>query len=132
MVKKTRSNKSQLNGAGELLGISANNDNSEPRPDCADMTLEPTPHDNSDIVCDILACIQSRAAIDSSVLQEIDKEVRHRWGGDRVWISKKPGAGMSFRNEAIKRDYWQRGERISLLARRYQISTRRIWEILKS
>lgn len=90
------------------------------------------PGGTSDIVCDILAIVRSKAEIDNESLQQIDEQIRERWGGDRVWISKKAGAGMSYRNDAIKRDYWQRGERISLLARRYQISTRRIWEILKS
>ena len=61
---------------------------------------------------------------------KIGAEVRLRWGGDRPYIARRQGEGRSGRNEAIRRDYLS-GERLALLERRYNLTQRRLLQIIK-
>lgn len=89
--------------------------------------------DESDIICDILGLVIAMApGFSAALAAQVDREARARWGGDRPYISKRAGEGSSTRNAAIKRDYWERGEHIPLLERRYGLGKTRLWEIIKS
>jgi Mor family transcriptional regulator len=86
--------------------------------------------DENDIVADILAVVRDIwPDLPVDKLRQAEAQIRERWGGDRPYISRRPGAGRSARNEAICRDH-RNGERIPLLARRYQLTERRIIQIL--
>ena len=90
------------------------------------------PNDN-DIISDVLSLVISMApGFSAALAAQVDRETRERWGGDRPYISKRAGEGNSTRNAEIKRDYWQRGEHIPLLERRYGLGKTRLWEIIKS
>lgn len=97
-------------------------------------THPPLPQPSADdVVQDILATVARLApSISPDVLAQVDRAARDMWGGSRPYIGKRSGAGTSARNAAIKRDYWQHGERIALLERRYALSKARLWEIIKS
>lgn len=89
------------------------------------------PNEN-DIIDDILRRVIAMApGFSAALAAQVDKEARQQWGGDRPYISLRRGAGTSSRNAAIKRDYLA-GERIPLLERRYELSPRRIWQIIAS
>jgi Mor family transcriptional regulator len=97
-------------------------------------TLKPTRRD--DIVADILtrataAASANKGVLTSELAEKIEREVRADWGGDRVFIPKRAGDGHSGRNSRIMRDYLN-GERLALLERRYQITQRRILQIIKA
>lgn len=54
------------------------------------------------------------------------------WGGERPYIGKTAGQAsreMSRRDAALLAD-WRRGERVPMLARRYQISARWVRQII--
>lgn len=64
-------------------------------------------------------------------IEKLCIEVRHDWAGERTYIScqyelKKQ---VALRNRSIIRDY-KSGERVALLARRYDLSRKRIYEII--
>lgn len=73
-----------------------------------------------------------RAKIREHIAHHTSAQVRRVFGGDRIYISRRAGEGRSDRNAAIKRDYWQNGERIPLLERRYSLSARQLWYIIKA
>ena len=79
---------------------------------------------------DILAEI--RKELRDHIAKHASGQARRVFGGDRVYISRRLGEGTSERNAAIKRDYWQGGEHIPLLERRYGLSSSHIWRIIKS
>lgn len=98
-------------------------------PACAS-AYQPT---RDDIIDDMLSLVLTLApGFTAALAAQADAQIRARWGGDRPYIAARRGAGSSARNAAIRRDYWQNGERIPLLERRYGLSKSRIWEILKS
>lgn len=73
-----------------------------------------------------------RAEVRAHIAKHTSAQARRIFGGDRPYISRKLGEGTSERNASIKRDYWQKGEHIPLLERRYSLSKSRLWEIIKS
>ena len=88
------------------------------------------PSDN-DIIDDILARVIAMAPSFSAALaDQVSREAREQWGGDRPYIAKKAGDGHSSRNDSIRRDYLL-GAHMHLLERRYALSRARIWQILK-
>lgn len=54
-----------------------------------------------------------------------------RWEGDRVTVSRRSDLRRRARDEAILRDY-RAGERVALLSRRYELTERRIIQILQA
>lgn len=87
-----------------------------------------------DIVKDIMQRIadQFGAGLSADALRRIETEVRRDWGGDRPYIARtgeSARAAFSARNAAIARD-WRHGESITLIARRYGISRKRVYQIL--
>lgn len=85
---------------------------------------------HDDFVVDVLAIVSSVATVTPEQAAAAEAEVRARWGGDRPYIARRAGEGQSARNEQIRRDYL-RGERLALLERRYALSQRRLWQIIK-
>lgn len=106
----------------------------KPSPPAAPITQAQTPYipNENDIIDDILRMVIAMApGFSAALAAQIDKQAREQWGGDRPYI-KLRGHDEKARNEAIKRDYWTHGAQIALLERRYGLSARRIWYILKS
>ena len=93
---------------------------------------KPVPYvpDENDIVADMLAVVRELwPELPPEKLQQAERHIRERWGGDRPYIAMRAGDGRSVRNDAIRRDHLA-GERIPLLMRRYDLSRSRINEIL--
>lgn len=66
------------------------------------------------------------------VAGRVESAVRRDWGGERPYVGKAGEVGrhaLTERDRAIQRDS-ARGEHTALLSRRYQISPRRIQQIL--
>ena len=84
-----------------------------------------------DIVRYILARIMAAApSLSEDLALEIERQIRRDWGGDRVYIARSPNGDFSARNQAILRD-WRAGERVSLIARRYGVSRRLVYKIVR-
>lgn len=86
----------------------------------------------NDIIEDIFAAVIAMAPQFTAELEKIKHAKRQAWAGDRPYIAHRAGDSTSPRNQAIKKDYWQNGERIPLLERRYGLSKARLWQIIKS
>lgn len=63
---------------------------------------------------------------------EVVAEIYQDWKGERPYIGppKEAAEQREARNRALLRD-WKSGERIPFLARRYQISVKRVYAVLK-
>lgn len=86
---------------------------------------------SDDFVDDVLALVASLVpGFTPEQCAAAGLAVRERWGGDRPYIARRAGEGRSGRNEAIRRDYL-RGERLALLERRYNLTQRRLLQIIK-
>lgn len=90
----------------------------------------------NDIVLDIITRLQDALAeakgeLTPELMKGVEVSVRADWGGDRVFIAKRRGEGHSSRNSRIMRDYLG-GERLKLLARRYELSERQVLRIIKA
>jgi Mor family transcriptional regulator len=59
--------------------------------------------------------------------------IRKDWGGENAYVAKRdesPRQIISRRNSQLLRD-WQRGERVPHLARKYAISVKRVYAVVK-
>lgn len=87
-----------------------------------------------DIVADIIQrVIQRWHDAPTNDLLALEVEVRRDWGGDRPYIAKVGEAGRverSQREQAIRVEY-ERGERVGFLSRKWNLSIRRIQQIVK-
>lgn len=61
---------------------------------------------------------------------EWEQSITADWKGERPYIGARAGRAMSERDRAILR-YHQAGERVPLIARRFEISRARVWNILR-
>ena len=110
--------------------------NTQPQPDLITPpapTLAHVPH-TDDVVEYTLRCVLAlapglTAAIQAHIRTSTNQHVREVFGGDRVYIARLPGKGLSVRNAQIRRDY-KAGEHIPLLQRRYDLSAARLWQII--
>lgn len=85
-----------------------------------------------DVVSYTLACVLALAPRTSAALMHaVDRQVRDMFGDDEVWIAKGAVQLRRERDAKIKRDYLS-GERMELLERRYELSRRRLFQIIKS
>jgi Mor family transcriptional regulator len=86
---------------------------------------------------DILADVEERllkAGLDHSKVRAVIADARQAWAGQDLYIYRygtEPARNVFFRrNMQIYRD-WQAGERAPLLARKYGISVKRVYAVLK-
>lgn len=86
-----------------------------------------------DVIVDIIQRMKDKTAVPDDVARSVECDARRYWGGERCYIAK---AGESPRRreaheraEQIRSDH-RRGERIPLLARRYELSERHVRRIL--
>lgn len=98
-------------------------------------SLDAIPH-TDDVVEYALRCVLALApglteAIQAQIKAAACHQVRDVFGGERVYITRRAGEGRSDRNAQIRRDYLA-GERIPLLERRYSLSARQIWNVIKT
>lgn len=101
----------------------------------AQADLDQIPH-SDDVVEYTLRCVLALApglttAIQAQIKASACQQVREVFGGERVYITRRAGEGRSDRNAQIRRDYLA-GERIPLLERRYSLSARQIWNVIKT
>lgn len=93
-----------------------------------------------DIIRDILNRVQ-QSLLDglgvsdqvADILNCVDREVRHEYGGERAYIAKTSESTViesAQRNNAIRRA-WKNGEPISLLSQRHGLSRRMIYKIVR-
>ena len=88
-----------------------------------------------DILADVLARVREAVGEDfAKVQQGIEQAMRRDWGGERAYIAKN---GESARNFLSRRDQQiiaqaRRGDHIPLIARRWDISVRRVQQILST
>jgi Mor family transcriptional regulator len=89
---------------------------------------------NDDIIDDVLRrVIEMAPAFSAALAAQIARDVRHEWAGDRTrlfYVARREDELRSSRNDAIRRDYLA-GERLALLERRYDLTQRRILQIIK-
>lgn len=86
-----------------------------------------------DVIVDVLERLKARGAVSETVATEVEAEARRYWGGERCYVAK---AGESpvrrearERAAAIRADF-RKGERVKLLARRYELTERHVRRIL--
>lgn len=93
------------------------------------------PRVQEDIIDDVLRrVVDAVPGMSDELAQAIARQVRHEWAGDSsriCYIARREHELRSVRNGAIRRDY-ERGERVEYLSRRYQLSERRILQIVRA
>ena len=86
-----------------------------------------------DLIVDILQRIRELYGLPETVATQVERDARQYWGGERCYIAKageSPRRREAFeRAERVRADH-ARGERIPLLARRYQLTTRHVRRLL--
>lgn len=86
-----------------------------------------------DIVTDILHRIgEHHAKLPARVVQLVEDEVRADYGGERCYVAKRgesARAKLADRDNRICADF-RRGEHVELLSRRYELSVKRIRQIV--
>lgn len=90
------------------------------------------PFDNHDIVADILQRVSAVSKTASKALSQIEAEIRADWGGERCYIAKvgeDARAKLAERDRQIRKEF-RHGEHEALLARRWDISVRRVRQII--
>ncbi len=95
----------------------------------ADQQALATVEHSDDVVEYTLRCVMALAPrLNAAVLRAAEAQVREVFGGDEVWVGRRPD--LLSRNDAIRRDYLA-GERVALLSRRYQLTQRHVLRIIK-
>lgn len=83
----------------------------------------------NDVVEYTLRCVMALAPqLKAAIVRAAEAQVREVFGGDEVWVGRRPD--LQNRNAAIRRDYLA-GERVALLARRYDLTQRHVLRIIK-
>lgn len=86
-----------------------------------------------DLILDVLERVKTRVPLPAEVVTEVEAEARRYWGGERCYVAKAGETPVRReareRADAIRSDF-RRGERVKLLARRYDMSERHIRRIL--
>lgn len=86
-----------------------------------------------DIVSDIIARIRTDPPRDEQSLAELESALREEYGGSHSYIGVTPEdeqRARIARHRQILRD-WQAGEKVALIARRYGLSRRRVYQIIR-
>jgi Mor family transcriptional regulator len=86
-----------------------------------------------DLIVDILQRIREKADVSEDVAKAVERDARQYWGGERCYVAKAGESPIrreaADRAERIRADH-KRGEHVPLLARRYDLTERRIRQIL--
>lgn len=86
-----------------------------------------------DVIIDILRRIKESTDVPDAVAERIERDARLYWGGERCYVAKAGESPVrreaAERAQAIRADH-KRGEHVPLLARRYDLTERRIRQIL--
>jgi Mor family transcriptional regulator len=84
-----------------------------------------------DVVEYTLRCVLALTPrLEKAVIEAAEKQVRDVFGGDRLYVARRPGESTSQRNEEIRRLH-QNGERVSYLERKFKLSARQIYRIIE-
>lgn len=92
------------------------------------------PFDNHDIITDILQRIAQQTNASAKSLAGVEKAIRADWGGERCYIAKvgeDARAQLAERDRQIRKEF-RYGEHEALLARRWEISVRRVRQIVQA
>lgn len=90
-------------------------------------------HDTFERLRGVLTELGVLSPIVEDHIAEVERSVRRDWAGDRPYIARHAEdviRQLSERNRAILRD-WHAGERVDTIARKYGISKKRVYAILK-
>lgn len=86
-----------------------------------------------DLILDVLERVKTRVPLPAAVVAEVEAEARRYWGGERCYVAKAGETPVRReareRADAIRADF-RRGERVKLLARRYEMTERHVRRIL--
>lgn len=87
----------------------------------------------NDLVSDILSRItEGHTKLPAKALRKIEADIRRDWGGERHYIAKVGESGravLAERDQRI-REQARNGDHIKLLSRRWNISEKRVRQIL--
>ena len=84
-----------------------------------------------DVVEYTLRCVLALTPrLEKAVIEAAEKQVRDVFGGDRLYVARRPGEGTTQRNEEIRRLH-RNGERVPYLERKFQLSARQIYRIIE-
>lgn len=81
---------------------------------------------------DILHRVRKMFDLPPDVLVRVELGVRKDWGGERHYIARLGESARQVRNkrDQLIRDQYRRGEHVTLLARRWNMSIRRVQQIV--
>lgn len=81
----------------------------------------------------MLSCVLAMAPdLSQAVTENALRATIQHYGQQSHYLVGRYYKDIDDRNAGIRADYWQKGERIPLLERRYGLSKSRLWEIIKS
>jgi len=92
--------------------------------------------ETDDVISYTLACAATAmqatgaATLNDVLSQAVTDHVHKTFAGEQLYVCKRLQGAIDARNTAIRRDYWQHGEHIPLLVRRYGLTERRIRQII--
>lgn len=84
---------------------------------------------HDDIIEDVLARVAHRIALPDKLRAEIARDARRAWSGLRPYIAAPDDARQARNVEIVAAAH--RGVPVPDLARRWRLSTRRVWQILQ-
>lgn len=86
----------------------------------------------NDLLADLLQRIAALTQLPPAQLEAIEAELRAEWGGDRAYIARVGEAAVRLQaqRDIRIRQQFRAGESVKFLARRWQLSERRIRKIL--
>lgn len=88
---------------------------------------------NVDLVSDILQRITDKhTKLPAKIARLIEADIRRDWGGERHYIAKSGESGRAVlaERDAAIREQARKGERVKFLSRRWNISEKRVRQIL--
>ena len=81
----------------------------------------------------LMSCVLALAPqLSQAITDSAMKQTIKNFGQQSHYLVGRYYKDIQARDASIKVDYWQKGERIPLLERRYGLSKSRLWEIIKS
>jgi Mor family transcriptional regulator len=86
----------------------------------------------NDLLADVLQRVSAITQLPPEQIQAIEAELRADWGGDRAYIARmgECGARLQAQRDIRIRQEHRNGESVRLLSRRWNLSDRRIRQII--